>query len=180
MHICHRSMVGNNDWVFTDDRPRGVPSPAVLSRALPVVGNPYGASSGPGGQGSRPSSHPRVVVLQVGAYLGADALPVAVGHAREECVVERHLPEVARVVHEALALELLEGVSQHGVAHGAPVCEELLRVGAARPVDGEPPREAVPVEVRVAVEHVSMGAEPVRGSTWSRNESRNGILYVSE
>ena len=104
-----------------------------------------------------PLSHPRVVVLEVGAHLGADALPVGVGHAREEGVVERQLPEVARVVHEPLALELLEGVAQHGLAHGTPVGEELDRVGAGGPIDGEAALQPVAVEGGVVVEHVVDG-----------------------
>ncbi len=109
------------------------------------------------------SSHPRVVVLQVGAHLLADALPVGVSHARQQRVVERDLAEVAGVVHEPLALELLEGVSQHGVAHGAPVAKKLRRVRAARSVDRQPTCEPVAVEGRVAVEHAVDVRRPRRG-----------------
>jgi len=56
---------------------------------------------------------------------------VRVHQVGEEGMVERQLPEVARVVHEALALELLEGVAQHGRPHGLTVGQELLGVGAA-------------------------------------------------
>ena len=73
-------------------------------------------------------------------HLGADRGVVGVGEAVEERVVERDLPEVARIVHEALALELLEGVAQHGLAHLLAVGKELLRVGAGRAIH----REALP------------------------------------
>ena len=39
MHILHRSIVGNNGRVFADYGNQGVAVPAVLSRALPIVGN---------------------------------------------------------------------------------------------------------------------------------------------
>ena len=80
MHIWHRYIVADNVRVFTDYGTQGVAVPAVLSRALPMVSNSDGTTVR---SGVVTLSHPRVVVLQVGVHLGADALPVGVCHARE-------------------------------------------------------------------------------------------------
>ena len=45
MLVRRGPVVGNNVSVFTDDRPREAPVPAVLSRAPPVVGNSEPESS---------------------------------------------------------------------------------------------------------------------------------------
>ena len=81
-------------------------------------------------------------------------------------MVDRDQPQIFRIAHEPIALELLEGVRDHACLHELAVLEALGAVRADRAVDHKAALDAVPLECDVVVQHVVNRGAAVEQHVW--------------